>query len=283
MTLKPTLWITDYDGTIKQPKIPINPKDLMALKELGKAGVYRVVATGRSLESFLRDWNQEIELDYLIFSSGLGLCSWSKEGSGSLIKSSSLNGVQTEKAYQASMVLDYGFFAYLPPPFCHKFYYKFPSSRPTPEGFLARMELYRDVASPFTSLKEMTMVAQFLLMVPKNEMPETKARFQTFCPELSLTISTSPYNDNCLWLEIFPPAISKGQTADFLANFLGVLPSQAIALGNDYNDLDLLSWAGLSFVVYDAPMELKASYTVIPKSVTAPLAYIYELNKQFIC
>jgi hydroxymethylpyrimidine pyrophosphatase-like HAD family hydrolase len=37
---------------------------------------------------------------------------------------------------------------------------------------------------------------------------------------------------------------------------LGIHEKAVMAIGNDYNDLDLLQWAARSFVVNDAPQEL---------------------------
>jgi hydroxymethylpyrimidine pyrophosphatase-like HAD family hydrolase len=276
----PGLWITDYDGTIKPPNSPVSFDDLWAFKELGQAGAYRVIATGRSLWAFKRDWIPELELDYLIFSSGLGLCSWSEKGAGPLISSFSFSQNEISQAYEASLILGYGFFAYQPPPDCHKFFFKFPEKKIIPEGFWARLKLYNDVASPFSSLKTSGKLGQFLVMIPHDEMPYAQAKFKSLCPELSLTISSSPYNDHYLWLEIFPPGISKGQAADFLTRFLDLNQEKTVALGNDYNDSDLLSWANQAFVVYDAPLSVKKDYRVIPQTITAPLAYVVKLLQQ---
>jgi hydroxymethylpyrimidine pyrophosphatase-like HAD family hydrolase len=36
-----------------------------------------------------------------------------------------------------------------------------------------------------------------------------------------------------------------------------------MAVGNDYNDLDLLEWADHAYVVGNAPAELRARYTAV--------------------
>ena len=38
------------------------------------------------------------------------------------------------------------------------------------------------------------------------------------------------------------------------------------AVGNDYNDADLLAWAAHAYVVDNAPRDLKALHTVVPSN-----------------
>ena len=82
-------------------------------------------------------------------------------------------------------------------------------------------------------------------------------------PDFSVIQTTSPLDGKSTWIEIFPNGVSKSATADWLARELGVLPEDALSIGNDYNDLDLLDWAGASCVVANAPRELKERYPVV--------------------
>jgi hydroxymethylpyrimidine pyrophosphatase-like HAD family hydrolase len=40
-------------------------------------------------------------------------------------------------------------------------------------------------------------------------------------------------------------------------------PGQTLSIGNDYNDLDLLEWTTSSFVVENAPDDLKERFPVV--------------------
>jgi hydroxymethylpyrimidine pyrophosphatase-like HAD family hydrolase len=40
-------------------------------------------------------------------------------------------------------------------------------------------------------------------------------------------------------------------------------PGQTLSIGNDYNDLDLLEWTASSFVVENAPDDLKERFPVV--------------------
>ena len=65
------------------------------------------------------------------------------------------------------------------------------------------------------------------------------------------------------WLEIFPAHVSKSQAAQWLRHELASHHGASMALGNDYNDSDLLAWADTGFVVKSAPESLKAHHTQV--------------------
>ena len=39
-----------------------------------------------------------------------------------------------------------------------------------------------------------------------------------------------------------------------------------MAVGNDYNDVDMLSWAGQGFITANSPEELKKQYINVPSN-----------------
>ncbi|KXS55871.1 MAG: hypothetical protein AMR96_05965 [Candidatus Adiutrix intracellularis] len=263
------LWLTDFDGTIKpdEPSDPVAAGDLEALRELGRRGWFRAVVTGRSLFSFVTTWTPDLELDGLIFSSGVGLCLWEAQGPGPLRLARTFTPAEAETALKAAQTLGFGFFAYLAPPDSHHFYYLAPPVPPA--GFLKRLKMYAPQSRPFTEnywTNPPTLrppLSQLLIMVPITVANQIETEFSRLAPGLSYLRSSSPFGDGCQWIEIFPPNVSKGQAAAILAERLGLSSSQAVALGNDYNDRDLLSWAGRAFVTRDAPTELLGLYRTI--------------------
>ena len=50
---------------------------------------------------------------------------------------------------------------------------------------------------------------------------------------------------------------------EWLAHRSGLTAKDVLAVGNDYNDMDLLKWAARSFVVNDAPGELLSLFPVV--------------------
>jgi len=88
-------------------------------------------------------------------------------------------------------------------------------------------------------------------------------RLFTSLADMKLIRTTSPLDGKSFWLEIFPHDVSKACAAEWLRRRLGYTRSKTFALGNDYNDLDLLDWANFSYVVKNAVQDLKYKYKII--------------------
>lgn len=269
------IFFTDFDGTIKPESGPVCAADKAALRRLKEAGWFRVVATGRSLYNFVKAWDDDLELDALIFSSGAGLCGWSPWGPGSLVRGCVIEERLLKRAVAAAQHLGFGFFAYHAPPDNHHFYYLRPAEPPF--GFEKRLEYFPDQATnwpaDYFQKTRRAEISQIMMMVPASLIEETEREFCRLAPGLSTVRSSSPFGDGCLWLEIFGPGISKGQAAARLAGEMGIAPEKTVALGNDYNDIDLLAWAGQSFITADAPAEMIAGHIVMPKAGEGGLAW----------
>ncbi len=69
----------------------------------------------------------------------------------------------------------------------------------------------------------------------------------------SLNITRSkPY-----YLEIMDPRANKAQALKILAKHFGIEQQEVMALGDSYNDLEMLQWAGLGVAMGNAPAEVK--------------------------
>jgi hydroxymethylpyrimidine pyrophosphatase-like HAD family hydrolase len=75
--------------------------------------------------------------------------------------------------------------------------------------------------------------------------------------------TTSPLDGQSTWIEIFPATVSKSLTTAWLSAAYGLKANHTLSVGNDYNDVDLLEWAGCSFVVDNAPDDLKNRFPVV--------------------
>jgi len=273
------LWLTDFDGTIKPGSgTDLAPEDLEALRRLGRAGWFRVVATGRSLFSFAKAWEPGLELDALIFSSGAGLCAWGKMGPGPLLKAEVFAAEPARLALTAALNLGYSFFSFQAPPDNHHFYYyRTPGA---PAGFQKRLEIYAPQCRPWSArgLDSPEPVSQLMIMVPAAEADRAEAEYRRLAAGAALSVvrASSPFSDGHIWLEVFPPRISKGLAAAALAAELGLAAEHSVALGNDYNDLDLLAWAGRAFVTTDAPLDLVRRFPTMPPAGQGGLALTAE-------
>ncbi|MDR1921048.1 MAG: Cof-type HAD-IIB family hydrolase [Candidatus Adiutrix sp.] len=260
------LWLMDFDGTIKPSGgRPVSSEDGETLNRLGGDGWFRVAATGRSLFAFATAWDDGMELDGLIFSSGAAACLWGAGGPGRRLFSTVMAPKAAHRAGVGARAGGFGFFAYHAPPDSHHFHYLRPVRGKVPAGFDKRLDMFagQSCAWPeawFENWPPHHAVSQFLIMVPLDEIDGVEAEFERLSPGLSLIRSSSPFDDGMIWLEIFAPGVSKGSAAARLAERLGLENVRSVALGNDYNDLDLLAWADRAFVVADAAPSLLRLY-----------------------
>ncbi len=82
-------------------------------------------------------------------------------------------------------------------------------------------------------------------------------------PEFNIIRTTSPLDEKSTWIEVFPENASKSIAAEWLTDRLNISSSKVLAIGNDFNDLDLLEWSGTRFVVANAPGELRSKYRTV--------------------
>jgi hydroxymethylpyrimidine pyrophosphatase-like HAD family hydrolase len=93
---------------------------------------------------------------------------------------------------------------------------------------------------------------------------------------LTIIQTTSPLDGHSTWIEVFPKGVSKSRTAGWLAGRLAIPREQAVSVGNDYNDLDLLEWAGTAFVTANSPDELKQRFPVVASNNDAGVSEAIE-------
>lgn len=61
-----------------------------------------------------------------------------------------------------------------------------------------------------------------------------------------------------MYLEIVPKGINKGTAVDALCRYYGIERSNVMAIGDYYNDIDMLKIAGIPVAVQNAPDDIKA-------------------------
>jgi len=248
---------TDLDGTLLNSGRTLSQPNLDALIRLGELGIPRVIATGRSLFSFRRVITEQAPVDYLLFSSGAGTMDWRSQ---SLIDSALLDAASVHRISRYLSAQNFDYMIQRPIPDNHAFAYH--GSGHNNSDFLNRIDLYRDHAVPLDGrLKNFGPACQFVIIFPPGD-----TRWQTLpadFPNLTVIRATSPLDHQSTWIELFPPTVSKSQAADRLCRQLHIDPVHALAIGNDYNDMDLLQWAGHSVVVENAPESMKTEHATV--------------------
>lgn len=254
------LFITDFDGTLLNDHRVISQRDLSTLALLREQGVVVVIATGRSLFSFERALLQmgldrkRLPVDFLVFSTGAGILDLKTE---EIIRRLSISRPETKQIIQYFNAQGFDYTVQKAIPDTPYFLYK--SQGADNPDFQARISLYDTFATPLTPETPLYRAAtQVLAVVPRERMHLTLDRIRADLPDFSVIHATSPLDHVSFWIEVFHREVSKSQAADWLAKRLGISRQQTVAVGNDYNDQDLLSWSGRAYVVANGAGDLTA-------------------------
>lgn len=293
---------TDFDGTLFNHRRFITEENYAALTAARKAGYITAIATGRSLFSFRRvaeSLDRPIEdfFDYLIFSSGAGVIRsfYGIRGFDTYIKEADLiesESLDSSNAYEAAGLLfrrGIDFMIHKPAPENHRFVHIKSNGAVNPD-YYRRIKIYYDFAQPLEPddddsdldrIKKLCFegVSQLVAVIPPSEISDNEKYYHELyeyishrLSECSVVRTSSPIDHKSLWIEIFSPQVSKSRTAERLAVSLGFGASDCLAIGNDFNDEDLLKWAGTSRTVDEAPDRLKQLYPSAGSSLDGAVA-----------
>jgi hydroxymethylpyrimidine pyrophosphatase-like HAD family hydrolase len=266
------LFVTDLDGTLLRSDRTFCAGDLASLAGLGERRVVRVVATGRSMFSFGRVQVPGLPIDYVIFSTGAGIAAYP---TGKIVRRVSLESAEVCQAYAVLRELGLDFMIQRPIPDAHVFGYI--AQNPSNPDFEARIALYRRFAFPLENdIARFGPATQLVAIVSHDQALDALAAVQQRLGHLTVIQTTSPLDGRSTWIEIFPAGISKSRTTEWLAARLGIPRQQTMSVGNDYNDLDLLEWAGTGFVTANSPEELKRRFPAVASNNQAGVSEAIE-------
>ena len=253
------LFVCDFDGTLLRSDRSFSNEDLEALKRLGMLGIARAIATGRSIYSINTIPISNLPVDFIIFSSGAGI---NRHPDGLLIRKSGLEAHQVRQAIQILQANQLDFMVHRPIPDNHAFCYV--ESSADNADFNRRIDIYRQFAKPLDTHHDgFDKATQLLAVVPPGDNRPLIQTLRMALPDFNIIQTTSPLDGCSTWIEIFPASVSKSLAAEWLAEKFSLNANQALSVGNDYNDLDMLDWAGCSFVVRNAPHDLTDRFPVV--------------------
>ncbi len=265
--MAPKLFITDFDGTLLTDDKTIDPIDIQALAQLQKKNVVTAIATGRSLYSFekalkaldMKNAFDSLSMDYLIFSTGAGILDCK---TNQIIFKQSILGpdVKTIADYLIGQKMDYMILNAIP----DTRYFLYQSFGQDNPDFYRRISLYQKFATKLSdSFQSHEPGTEVLAILPREKGIQMVESVKTALPGFSIIQATSPLDHQSVWIEIFHKDVSKSKTTAFLSDKIGVTQEDVISVGNDYNDQDLLDWSNKSFIVQNAPEELRQKYTAV--------------------
>lgn len=251
---------TDLDRTLLHDNESLSEINLQALHDLKAAGFVNVVATGRNILSAHKVIAADLPVDYLIFSSGCGVIDWRTQ---KIIYERKLPQIEIKQTIAVLMLHKADFMIHQEIPDNHFFQYY--QNGFANEDFHKRIELYEDFALPWDG-KIPESASQILAVIPVAELE----KFDLIKQELNFVKvirATSPLDHITVWLEIFPADVSKGHTLEWLSKKLKIPRKNTCSLGNDYNDIDMLNWTAHSYLVDNAPADLKVQFPKVKSNL----------------
>jgi len=250
--------ISDLDGTLLDSRARLSIRNRSTLESLGGRGIVRVVATGRSLHSARLVLDDAFPIDYLVFSSGAGVVEWRSQ------RLMIARDMSFEEAWEiAGVLIDrrLDFMLHHGVPDNHHFFY-YRAGAPNAD-FDARCARYEPYAKPWPDAPPSLDRASQLLAIEPRDAPSQFDDLEAALPIHNVILTTSPLDHASRWIEIFPRAVSKATASAWLCDELGVDAGRALAVGNDFNDIELLEWAPDGRVVANAPAPLRERYQTV--------------------
>jgi len=245
---------TDLDGTLLISTKQISRANIDCLCKLGRQNVIRVISTGRSLFSFNKLFDQQLPVDYLIFSTGSGIVDLNTH---KLLFSSSLEAEDIHFIASYLMKHTVDFMVHQPVPDNH--YFSFFMGQKNNPDFTRRIKIYRDYGDQFTVLTSLPEKSAQIIAIFPND-PDRFELIKKGLTRYTITRTTSPLDGQSIWMEITPAAVSKGNSAKWLCSHLHFDSINSLGIGNDYNDVSLLDFTRASYMVANGPKELQNRY-----------------------
>ena len=246
-----SLFVTDLDGTLFNDARTISQRDLDTLARLRSKGVVVAVATGRSIYSFCKalahtDLEKDLlPVDYLLFSTGAGILDLKQD---QIVRHLAIFRPDVEKICACFAQAGCDYMVHKAIPETHFFLYR--SHGHENPDFYKRIGLYRSFATPLQADTLLYASAtQVLAVVPHGLSLDQVAEWRSVLAGYSVIHATSPLDHRSAWIEVFHHKASKSQAAAWLAAKFRIPRTRVVAVGNDFNDQDLLEWAGQSFCV----------------------------------
>jgi Cof subfamily protein (haloacid dehalogenase superfamily) len=259
------LFVVDLDGTLLNSERQIAQGDLKALSRLREMGFAIAIATGRSNYSFDQLMaklgylgpTSALPVDYVIFSTGAGIMDFP---GNNMLTSFSLSSedVHCIAHYLDRSGLDFMIHRAVP----DTRYFLYSSNGSGNPDFHTRLKMYGDFATALSPeyLTHFGRATQILCIVPDDRGHDIATEIADTFKQCSVIKATSPLDGKSIWIEIFAPTVSKSQAVKWLVGTIGLEQNNTCAVGNDFNDEDLLHWAGHSFIVDNGPPSLKSIF-----------------------
>ena len=250
------LLAVDIDGTLTDPNYQISARNIAALRSAHEAGVQIVLATGRR-HDYAMPVAREIGVPMLLISSN-----------GALVRSSVGETFYTDRlpARTATELIQYmgDFRGHAVLTFDREgkgalVLERFEDLNRSISRWLELNAPFIEYISPLeNSLTEDPIQAMYCSKLTRMEELERHLNQAGFLSQISVLKTQYDHRDLCI-LDILNRNCSKGHALRRWAENQGISREQIMAIGDNYNDLEMLEFAGLPFVMGNASQDMKQS------------------------
>ena len=255
--MKYKLLALDLDDTLLNEKYAITHRNRAAIQKAVDRGVMITIATGRMFRSAL-PYAQSLEIDLPLITYHGALIK--KAASGEVLRHRSIPFQLAQDMLEFGEEKKIHFNLYLD----DQLYVREENENSAYYQSIASIPL-QEVGRLPDFLKQQNIEPTKLTIINKNHdylnAIQEELR-QVFSTELSI-LQSRPH-----FLEITHRKATKGQALKFLAEQEGIDREAVVAVGDSYNDVDMLQFAGLGVAVANAPEDVKKSADLVARANT---------------
>lgn len=257
---KTSLFASDFDGTLLRNDGTFSNRDLVALENLREQGCAVVLATGRSPVSLRRCLgNRALPVDWYVLSSGAGILN--SEGEVTLSRTlSTRDTVAIHNAFAELGITDTSIQGAFPD--AHILHWM---DGKHCSDFKTRLAYYRASSKKIDSPEISSTEVIGFVHPDKADIAILKLQ-ETIGRKYSIVRATSPIDHNTVWIEVFAQGVNKASACDTILKELGIPLELTAAVGNDWNDIQMLRWANRSFISANAPDVLLKEFENVPSN-----------------
>ncbi len=245
----------DIDGTLLNSRWEVSPANREAIAEATRRGIEVALVTGRRYDFALPVAQQIPSPLTMIVNNGAMVRS--KEGHTLLRhllpQATARRVLQSTKFWRegAAVVFDR-------PQAGQVMLEKIDWEDPTRGGYYTRNREFLGESQPLEAcLSEDPIQVMFTGPVAPMREVEQTLRSVPFAKDFSLAVTVYEDKDFAM-IDVLHPAVSKGATLAEWTGLRGYSPAEILAIGDNHNDLEMLSFAGIPVVMENGVPELKA-------------------------
>lgn len=253
----------DLDGTLVNDRLELNPRDVAAVRAAAASGVEVVLATGRMFKSSLR------------YAEPLGLKGPIINYQGAVVREISTGKVW----YRCELTVDMQqrVLAFTEPRDWHVNAYvneRVYTARARPEADLyARIAMVPyEIVGPLSKWVRQDSTKMVSVDLDPTDVPARINELSAWMGDVASVTRSLDW-----FIEVINPQVSKARALAMVANRLGLPQAEVCAIGDNINDVDMVSWAGFGVAMGNAPAALKKVAKYVTGSVAeAGVAQVIE-------